>query len=198
MISPRLSAALVDGSDVAIDMFLRDGPSAVDAFGGFLRESSAPRTTIRLTRDMADNSARVASRLAAAFPGRFLAVFNDREWSTDGDILMALGDTGRAEARPLLVATLADGASDTIRLAAAIGLGGLPGRQSADALLHALDHDPEYLVQYHAAKSLGSVGEVEDLPRLEALEHSDNFGLVSAARDAIAEIRERFHHGGPT
>lgn len=76
------------------------------------------------------------------------------------------------------------------RLDVAMGLRHLPGEGVIEALLAAVENDPEYLVRYHAAESLLHLGGIEPT---DITLHPDVFSdlVAGADQELTAEHRDR-------
>jgi hypothetical protein len=85
------------------------------------------------------------------------------------------GDTADAVQRVLSV--LPRDPVWSFRMDVVIGLRHLPGPDVVDSLFLAVEHDPEYLVRYHAAESLLHIGELEPL---SLSDHGALFPLVAS------------------
>gem|GEM_PF-1819762 len=77
------------------------------------------------------------------------------------------------------------------RLDVAAGLRHLPGPGVVEALLAAVEHDPDYLVRYHAAESLLHLG---DITPLDITRHSEVFTDLAAGADREPTAEERKQH----
>jgi HEAT repeat protein len=76
------------------------------------------------------------------------------------------------------------------RLDVAMGLRHLPGEGVMPALLGAVEHDPEYLVRYHAAESLLHLGRIDPS---DITAHPEVFADLAAGadREPTAEDKQR-------
>jgi len=187
-----LKTAFVNGDDASAEALLAVGPSAVTVFHDWRTQ------TIRLElpktpdpRWLFDHMSYVSGRLGARFPEEYAQLFADSRWIEDTFVLVGLGYTRRAEAEAILIEALFSGASEFTRLSAASSLRHFPTPEANKALLGALD-DPDYLVQYHAIRSLGAVGGREALERLLQLA-ADPPGRAAAhvVPSAIRSIADR-------
>ncbi len=136
-------------------------------------------------RDVIDNTSAAVATIAAVHPLAFLDVFEDDRFRESGYVLTGLGniDDPRATERLIRAAGSAD---RWTRMHVAIGLGRRPS-PVASAVLGDLLIDEEYLVRYHALKSLTQIGDDSVLPILRALKPRSPYedDLVQAAIAAI-------------
>lgn len=77
------------------------------------------------------------------------------------------------------------------RLEVAMGLRHLRGPGVIEALLAAVEHDPDYLVRYHAAESLLQLG---DITPLDITDHPEVFADLVAGADREPTPEERRQH----
>jgi HEAT repeat protein len=189
-VNKLLRNALIKGDELSFDELVSAGPIAVDEFVKFV--SAEPAVPLSGGRAFVDNIMAVSCALASRFPDKFLAAFDSDRWESSGFVLEGLGCTELPEARRLLTLALFSDLPGTTRLSAASALGSIPGPESVQALLRALD-DLDYLVKYHAIKSLGMIGDLSVLDRLTSLiEASGNPGIARSASQAAEAIRSRF------
>jgi HEAT repeat protein len=137
-------------------------------------------------RDVIDNTSAAIAAIAAAHPLAFLEVFEDDRFRESGYVLTGLGKIDHPRATERLVRA-AGSADPWTRMDVAIGLGRRPS-SVATATLGALVMDREYLVRYHALKSLTQIGDDSVLWILRSLKPPSPYEaeLVEAAISAIA------------
>jgi HEAT repeat protein len=139
------------------------------------------------SRSAIDNLTAAVAAIAAAHPDTFLAAFAEGPLEANTFVLTGFGqiDDPRATER------LAEAALSTdrwVRMHAAIGLGRRPSTLASDALGRLLADD-DYLVRYHALKSLAKIGDDMALPYLRRFEPPPGIErtLADAAITAIAD-----------
>jgi HEAT repeat protein len=139
-------------------------------------------------KDVIDGLTAASAAIAAQQPTAFLEVFADPRFDENGWVLTGLGhiDDDRATER---LASAAGAQSSWTRMDAAIGLGRRPVAKAVDALIPLLD-DPEYLVRYHALRSLGAVGGARAADALRAFQAPSTHER-QLADGAISEIERR-------
>jgi hypothetical protein len=108
-------------------------------------------------RDVQDGLATAVASMAAAHPEAFLTVFAATEFDTNSYVMTGLGYVNDSRAAERL-ARATRSADQWLRMEAAIGLGRHSSAISVQSLA-ALLSDPEYLVRYHALRSLAAVGD---------------------------------------
>lgn len=186
-----LRDAIVAADDRSFDALAVAGSGAVQRFHDLLSGEHAIDLPAGRDRELIDNTTDISCRLAARFPDDYLAAFNNPRWLASGFVLAGLGYTRRSEAQPLLIDALQSNAPGVTRLAAASALATIPGPEAVRALLQALD-DPEYLVQYHAIRSLGAIGDRTALDRLMPLATDPpNRGIGEVAGRAVKSLAGR-------
>ena len=191
-VGDRLRDALEHGSAEALAAWAATGrPGLV-----FLRETLIGRTAMpsldQLSvhpKDALDNLTAAVAEIAWAHQAAFLDVFSDERLDTTNSlVVVGLGHVDDPRATQRLVAA-ARSADRWVRVDAAIGLGRRKSMDASDALEHLLD-DSEYLVRYHALRSIASVGGHHALARLRAI-HFDTPVEAALTADAIAAISAR-------
>jgi hypothetical protein len=191
LLDELLVRAIVEGNDASFEDLAKLGPCVVSAFGGWLDGRHVLQIPSGRDREFIDNTSTLSCRLARRFPDEYLARFNSARWLTDSFVLLGLGWTGRSEALPVLIQALFSEAPGVTRLSAAIALGLLPGPDSVQVLVKALD-DHEYLVQYHAITSLGQIGDKDALDRLLLIAATPSSpGIAMIAPRAARNLAQR-------
>jgi HEAT repeat protein len=140
-------------------------------------------------RDVIDNFKSAVATIAAAHPAAFLDVFADERLDANGLVVVGLGSVDDPRATRRLVAASRSPNNLWVRMDAAIGLGRWPSTDASDALEPLLD-DREYLVRYHALRSIASVGGHHALALLREINFDSPFDAGLAA-EAIAAITAR-------
>lgn len=187
-----LLGAIVGAGKAAADAYLALGPIAVERFRLWLSGEQVITLPEGRQLEFIDNSITLSCRLAAAFPSEYLEAFSSETCQRSSFILAGLPYTRRPEAQKILVEALLSDAPDVVRLNAAAGLGTFPGAESLGALRRVADSkDEDSLVVYHAIRSLGAIGNRDDLKRLGRLAETSNRGLAEASRKAAASIQSR-------
>ena len=164
-----LRTAVVRGNVSAMDALVSAGPAAVESFHDWLevvRPSDLPPGTD--SRVVLDNMRTVSGRLATQFPSEFVAAFQAPRWRSSSEVLYGFGKVQDPWVQPILIEVLLGDAHWSVRTTTASALASFPGDESVQALLAVLD-DPEYLVQYHAIRALGTIGNRAALDRLQAI-----------------------------
>lgn len=183
----RLEDAVERGDDAALQAWSATGRDGVVV----LREVLLGDERLGALRDRVglDNMTAAVVSIAESHPGDFLEIFADssRDQSTTW-ILDGLGhiDDPRATAR--LVAATRSG-NQWARMSAAIGLGRSRSADASDALVQLL-RDADYLVRYHALRSLASAGDARALVALRSLRPTSKVELDLAA-EAARRIESR-------
>jgi HEAT repeat protein len=195
-VEQRLRAALLTGDDAALAAWASTGRSGLLLLRAYLTDTwdSGP-TGDTHPRDVVDNTSAAAAVIAEADPIAFLEVFDDDRFRESGCVLTGLGriDDPRATERLIRAARSRD---QWTRMDVAIGLGRRPSPE-ASLTLGDLVGDDEYLVRYHALKSLTRIGDESALPILRSMAPpSSHEGVLVEA--AIAAIVERAAEAPPT
>lgn len=186
-----LRDAILAAADRSFEALAVAGADAVKRFHDLLAGEHAIDLPKGRDRELIDNMTDISCRLAARFPDDYLAAFNNRRWVASGFVLTGLGYTRRQEAQPLLIDALQSDAPGVTRLSAASALATIPGPEAVRALLQALDDD-DYLVQYHAIRSLGAIGDRTSLDRLIPLAtNPPNRGIGEVAARAVKSLTDR-------
>jgi HEAT repeat protein len=161
-----LRAAVEEGSEAALAAWVASGAAGLIVLAGYLDgRLRLPEIGSNLhPKDEIDNTSALVAAIAEAHPKTFLEVFADDRFDGNTYVLTGLGqiDNPRATER---LARAAGSPDMWARMEAAIGL----GRRSstvATAALGRLVEDKEYLVRYHALRSLARIGGIEALPML--------------------------------
>jgi HEAT repeat protein len=183
----RLEDAVERGDDEALHAWSATGRDGLEALRRVLLGEE--RLGARSDRESLDNMTAAVVTIAASHPGDFLEVFADTSrdqsitWILDG-----LGhiDDPRATAR--LVAATRSG-NQWARMSAAIGLGRRRSADASDALVQLL-RDADYLVRYHALRSLASAGDARALPALRSYRSTSKVEL-DLATEAARRIESR-------
>jgi HEAT repeat protein len=190
-VGDRLRDALEDGSAEALAAWAATGQRGLV----FLRETLIGRTAMppldQLSvhpKDALDNLTDAVAEIARAHQAAFLDVFSDERLDADSLVVVGLSEVDDPRATRRLVAA-ARSADRWVRMDAAIGLGRRQSIDASDALEHLLD-DSEYLVRYHALRSIASVGGHHALARLRAIQFDAPVEAALTA-DAIAAITAR-------
>jgi HEAT repeat protein len=186
-----LAEAIVTADDASFEALAAAGPEAVGSFRASLAAESKLQLPLGRDREFIDNTTALSGPLARQFPDAYLAAFNSERWVDNSFVLVGLGYTGRAAAKPMLIQALRSRAPGVTRLSAAIALGYLPGADPVAALMKALD-DEEHQVQYHSIRSLGQIGDRAALDRLLAIAADPaNRGIAIGAPEAAARLARR-------
>jgi HEAT repeat protein len=189
-VADRLRAALEEGSADALAAWAATGNGGLALLheilvGMTMTPSLDPSVH---PRDVIDNFTSAVAAIAAAHPAAFLDVFADERLDANGLVLVGLGHVDDPRATRRLVAA---SRSPNLwnRMDAAIGLGRRPSTDASDALEPLLD-DREYLVRYHALRSIASVGGHHALALLRSISFDNPIDAELAAK-AIAAITAR-------
>ncbi len=178
--------ALTGSGTDSLEALMEAGPDIVEELRAYLaKEFKLPHRIDGLT--LADLITELSIQIARQFPDAFLSTFDNARWKDNSVALSGLGATRRPQARELLIQALHGSESWGVRVDAAAALSDIPGRESVDALIVALN-DPHYLVQYNAIRSLGTLGDTTALDRLYPLANSDNRAISGAAEAAISAL----------
>jgi HEAT repeat protein len=185
-VDARLRAALRTGGAAALADWAATGRPGLLLLRGYLTDvwDAGPIEGTH-QRDVIDNTSAAVAAIAAAHPLAFLDVFEDDRFRESGYVLTGLGkiDDPRATERLIRAAGSAD---QWTRMDVAIGLGRRPS-PAATLTLGDLLVDHEYLVRYHALKSLTKIGDDSVLPILRGLKPPSPFE-AELVRTAIAAI----------
>ena len=185
----RLSAAYATGTADALEQWAATGRAGVLLLREFLDRTWDPAPAPGVfSRDLVDNTTALVAAIAEVEPEAFLEVFEADRFHADGLVLVGLGtiDDPRATRR---LARVAGSADPWVRMDVAIGLGRRSSSIATAILVRMLD-DTEYLVRYHALRSLERIGDSTALQRLATFVASAPIEAELAAK-AIASIGER-------
>ena len=183
----RLRDALASSDEATLARWAATGPDGIDVLR---RELSGPPSVEPSRegvhpRDVLDNLTAAIAAIAEAEPDAYLTAFAGEEWRSNGLVLVGLGRIDDPEATRRLAAGARAGDVNA-RIDAAMGLGRRPDPVATAALVRLLD-DPDYLVRYHALRSLAAIGDASALVALDRGFWSTPIeaDLARAARDAI-------------
>jgi HEAT repeat protein len=181
----RYRAALESSDPAVLDAWAATGAEGVELLRRELRRPTIQPSASGHDREVLDHLTALIAAIAEAAPHPYLTAFLGEEWRHHGLVAVGYGRIDDPEATRRLVITLE---SDTwpTRVDAVMGLGRRPDPRATAALIEALD-DPEYLVRYHAFRSLRAIGDETALRVLgrPAWPTAHEADLARAARDAI-------------
>jgi HEAT repeat protein len=192
----RLSAAYASGSMEALERWAATGRPGVLLLREFLDGTWDPApATGAFSRDLMDNTTALVAEIAEAEPEAFLEVFEAERFHANTLVLVGLGriDDSRATRR---LARVAGSTDNWARMDVAIGLG-RRASPIATTVLVGLLGDDDYLVRYHALRSLERIGEAAALPGLAAFVAQSPIEAELASK-AIASIVDRSAEGDPS
>jgi HEAT repeat protein len=193
----HLQSALRDASPEALSTWADTGMAGLLALRDYLTDADGSRSWAPDVHPKVaiDNTVEAVVAIAAAHPNAFLEVFSDDRLDVNTFVLNGLGqiDDPRATRR-LINATRSR--ERWARMCAAIGLSRRASPAASVALADLID-DPEYLVRYHAMRSLASVGDLDALPSLRRIDPSVRVEGELAA-EAIASILARASGATPS
>ena len=187
-VEDRFRAAVTTADRRSLERWAATGSDGVDMIRRKLSGPSAQPIAIP-DRAFLDGLAAAIAAIAEAAPHDFLTAFMDDEWAENGLVCIGLGRIDDPEATRRLVRAMVSW-SWTTRVDAVIGLGRRPDPRATAALVEALD-DPDYLVRYHAFRSLTASGDDTALralgrPHWPTAAEAD---MARTARDAIERRR---------
>ena len=185
----RLSAAYARGTPDTLERWVATGAEGVLLLREFLDGTWEPEPTPGVfSRDLVDNTSALIAEIAAAQPEAFLETFESERYRDNSLVLTGLGqiDDPRATKR---LARVSGSTNEWVRMQVAIGLGRRASSVAIATLVRLLG-DAEYLVRYHALRSLATVGDASALAALR--EHEpDSQHERELAEQAIRSIEER-------
>lgn len=166
----RLRVVLEFGREADLDIWAATGRLGCETlrelFSGRLRLDSATG------RDAVDNLVAATRTLAGRHPNAFLETFASASFDRNGYVIHGFGAIDDERATRRLVQAVQE-ADWVLRVDAAIGLRGRAAPAAIAALIGLLA-DPEYLVRYHALRSLEGRREERVLAALRAFEPSND------------------------
>ena len=188
-VAARLSAAYAQGTADALERWAATGRPGVLLLREFLDGTWDPAPAPGVfSRDLVDNTSALIAEIAAAQPEAFLETFESERYRDNSLVLTGLGqiDDERATRR---LARVAGSVDQWVRMQVAIELGRRASSVATATLVRLLGDD-EYLVRYHALRSLATVGDVSALAALR--EHEpDSQQERELAEQAVRSIEER-------
>ena len=188
-VARRLSAAYAQGTSDALKRWAATGRPGVLLLREFFDETWDPAPAPGVfSRDLVDNTSALIAEIAAAQPEAFLETFESKRYRDNSLVLTGLGqiDDERATRR---LARVAGSVDQWVRMQVAIELGRRASSVATATLVRLLGDD-EYLVRYHALRSLATVGDVSALAALR--EHEpDSQHERELAEQAVRSIEER-------
>lgn len=182
-----LDAVVERGSEGDLSAWAASGRKGLLALRQELTRSSGRRWPGVHPKGVVDALNQASAAIAAAHPADFLQVFADPQFDGNGFVLTGFGYVDDDRATERLIKATEAGWSST-RMDAAIGLGRRRSEPAIGALVLLL-HDSDYLVRYHAVRSLGAVGDSRALAALRAI-HDDQVRR-EVIEEAIASIEGR-------
>ncbi len=188
-VAERFEASLGRGSAEAIAAWAATGRDGLLVLRDYLdgRLDPLPATGIDPI-NLIDNTSASIAAIAAAHADAFLEVFEPERFHDSTSVLVGLGqiDDPRATNR---LAAAAGSADHWVRMQVAIGLGLRPSPLATASLIR-LAEDHEYLVRYHAIRSLARIGDETALSTLRGLDPASPHE-ADVVRQAIGSIVER-------
>jgi HEAT repeat protein len=183
-----LDAVVEDGTDADVAAWVATGRDGLLVLRNELMGGQPRQWQDVHPKDAIDGLSAAVAAIAAEHPGAFLDLFADRQFDENGFVLIGLGqiDDPRATER---LAAAARSRSNWTRMDAAIGLGRRPATLAVDALMPLLQ-DLDYLVRFHALRSLGAVGDARALRALTAF-HAPSEVEANLANEAVQAIARR-------
>jgi HEAT repeat protein len=194
-IDVRLSAALLTGTDAALESWASTGRPGLlllrEYLAGTWEQPPAPGVH---ERDVLDNTAAAVAAIAAANPDAFLEVFAGDAFDANSFVLDGMGqiDDPRATER---LARATESKDWGRRMHAAIGLGRRSSSLATGALGRLLRDDDD-LVRHHALRSLARIGDASVLPLLRDLTPRSS-READLTDEAVASIVERATNANP-
>jgi HEAT repeat protein len=188
-VGARLSAAYALGTEEALEQWAATGRPGVLLLREFLDGTwhPAPATGV-FSRDLVDNTSALIAEIAAAEPEAFLETFEPERYRDNSLVLLGLGHIDDPRATKRLVRD-AGSTGEWVRMQVSIGLGRRASPIATSTLVRLLG-DAEYLVRYHALRSLAKVGDASALAALRAHE-PDSPHEADLAEQAIRSIEGR-------
>jgi HEAT repeat protein len=188
-VTARLSAAYAHGTADALERWAATGRPGVLLLREFLDGTWEPAPAPGVfSRDLVDNTSALIAEIAAAQPEAFLETFEPERYRDNHLVLTGLGQIDDELATRRL-ARVAGSPNEWVRMQVAIGLGRRASSVATATLVRLLG-DAEYLVRYHALRSLATVGDASALAALR--EHEpDSQHERELAEQAIGSIEER-------